>query len=73
MDKELFTSLLGYKSAMAQARAMLSKGLITAKEFTIIETKMCEVFRINLDSLYREIDLIKSDIYGNMSHYKEVI
>ena len=40
MDSKTFDALLGYKSAMAQARAMREQGLITAEEFTIIETKM---------------------------------
>ena len=51
MDGKTFQALLGYKSAMAQARLMLSQGLITNDELAIIETKMCEIFGINFDSL----------------------
>ena len=38
MDNNTFQALMGYKSAMAQARLMRTKGLITAEEFAIIET-----------------------------------
>ena len=67
-----FDALLGYKSAMAQARVMQEKGLITAEEFAIIETKMCELFGINFDSLFRENDWIISEFRGNMSPTKGV-
>ena len=73
MDNKAFNALLGYKSAMAQARIMHSKGLITREEYRIIETKMCELFCINFDSLYRENDWINSDFRGNMSPTTEVI
>ena len=46
MDSNTFHALMGYKSAMAQARLMLSKGLITATEYGIIETKMCGIFDV---------------------------
>ena len=73
MDSNTFQALMGYKSAMAQARLMLSKGLITTAEYSIIETKMCEIFGINFDSLYRENDWIISGFRGNMSPVKEVV
>ena len=73
MDSKAFQALLGYKSAMAQARIMLSKGLITTEDIGIIETKMCEIFGINFDSLYRENDWIISGFRGNMSPVKEVV
>lgn len=73
MDGKTFHALLGYKSAMVQARLMLSQGLITNDELAIIETKMCEIFGINFDSLYRENDWIISGFRGNMSPVKEVV
>ena len=73
MDGKTFQALLGYKSAMAQARLMLSNGLITAKELAIIETKMCEIFGINFDSLFRENDWIISEFRGNIAPVKEVV
>ena len=73
MDSNAFQALMGYKSAMAQARLMLSKGLITAAEYGIIETKMCERYGINFGSLYRENDWIYTQLYGNISPKKEVV
>jgi len=73
MENNDFKSLLGYKSAMAQARVMLSKGLINATEYGVIETKMCEIFGINSISLYRENDWINTPFRGNMLPGKEVL
>lgn len=73
MYREFYEALTKYKSAMAQAKIMFSKGLISADEYAIIDTNMCERFGVNLDSLYRDNDLIITDIYGNISPTKEVI
>ena len=73
MDSETFKALMGYKSAMAQARLMLSRGLITADEYGIIETKMCGIFGIHFDSLFRENDWIISEFRGNIAPVKEVV
>ena len=58
---------------MVQAKAMLNKGLISADEYGIIETKMCEKFGINSDSLFRENDLLYPSVRVNMSSVKEMI
>jgi hypothetical protein len=73
MSREFYDALTKYKSAMAQARVMLSQRLITAEEYAIIDTNMCERYCVDLDSLYRDNDLIITDIYGNISLNKEVI
>jgi len=73
MDSNFFDALLGYKSAMAQAKSLYTKGLINADEYAIIETKMCERYGINFGSLYRENDWIYTLLYGNISPNKEVI
>ena len=67
MEGDLFMGLLGYKSAMKQARDMVEKGLISADEYTNIEQKMCEIFGINISSIYRENDWINTRFRGNMS------
>ena len=73
MDSNAFQALMGYKSAMAQARLMLSKGLITTAEYGIIETKMCGIFGINFGSLYRDNDWINGATDGNIAPVKEVV
>jgi hypothetical protein len=72
-SKEHFHSKMDYKASMAQAKIMLSKGLITAEEYSVIETKMCDIFGINSDSLFRENDWIYTDNRGNIAPVKEVL
>ena len=72
ISEEYFASILGYKSAMAQARLMLSKGIISEDEYAIIDTMMAEKYGLSSCSVFREINLIYSSISGNMSHYEEV-
>ena len=73
MMTSFYDALIKYKSAMAQAKIMLSKGIINTEEYTKIETNMCGRFGINFDCLYRENDLINSELYGNIPHTKEVL
>jgi hypothetical protein len=72
MNKEYFNSVCGYKSAVAQARLMLLKGIITESEYAIIDTMMAEKYGISSCSLFRENGLIYRAVDGNMSHYEEV-
>ena len=73
MENKEFKSLLDYNSAMAQAKVMLTKGIITSKEYSVIETKMCEIFGINFMSLYRENSWINTPFRGNMSPERMVV
>ena len=73
MDSNTFDGLMGYKSAMAQARVMKAKGLMNAEEVSIIETKLCEIYGINFGSVYRDIDWITTPFRGNMGAVKEVV
>lgn len=72
MNKDFFAGVLGYKSAMAQAWLMLSKGIITTEEYAIIDTMMAEKYGLCSCSLFRENGLLCSGTRGNMSHYEEV-
>lgn len=64
--------IFGYKSAMAQARRMLSAGIINEDEYVIIDTTMAEKYGLSSCSLFRDNDLLYSSIRGNMSHYEGV-
>jgi len=66
MDSNYFQALMGYKASMAQAKIMLSKGLITAEEYSVIETKMCDIFGINSDSLFRCFWYNKNRAFRNL-------
>ena len=70
IDKQ-YSSLVSYKSAMSQAKLMYSKGIITAEEYEIIETKMCEKFGINSCSIFQDNEWINTLLRGNMSDTKE--
>ena len=72
MSEECFAGILGYKSAMAQAGLMLSKGIITAEEYAIIDTMMAGKYGLCSCSLFRENNLLYNGFRGNMSHYEEV-
>lgn len=54
MDKEMYENIIGYRLAVTMAKTMLSQGVITIEEFNLIETKMCEKYRINLSSIFRD-------------------
>lgn len=58
MDNTYYNALFVYKIVMTQAKTMLNKGLVTADEYAIIETKMYKKFGISSDSLFRENDLL---------------
>lgn len=72
MNDDFFAGVLGYKSAMAQARLMLSREIISAEEYAKIDTMMAEKYGLCSCSLFRENDLPCGGTRGNMSHYKEV-
>lgn len=72
MNKEYFDGICGYKSAMAQARLMLTNGIITEDEYAIIDTMMTKKYGLSSCSLFRENDLLYKENNGNMSHYEEV-
>lgn len=72
MNEDFFADVLGYKSAMAQAGLMFSKGIISTEEYAIIDTMMAEKYGLSSCSLFRDNDLLYSSTRGNMSHYEEV-
>ena len=72
MNKEYFDRICCYKSAMAQARLMLLKGILTESEYLEIDTMMAEKYGLSSCSLFRENDLLYKVSDGNMSHYEEV-
>ena len=72
MNKEYFDAVCSYKSVMAQARLMLLKGILTGREYAIIDTMIAEKYGLSSCSLFRENDLLYKERDGNMSHYEEV-
>ena len=69
---EVFDRVLGYKSAMVQARRLLSSGIVSEAEYATIDTTMAGKYGLSSCSLFRENDLLYKVNDGNMSHYEEV-
>ena len=45
MSEEMFNAEKLYRATMSIAKSMLTKGLITAEEYVIMDTKMLEKYR----------------------------
>ena len=73
MTNEYYDAVISYNLAMAQAKELVLRGLLTTEEYAIIETKMCQKYGINSCSIYRENDWINSKTRGNMSPERMVI
>ena len=73
MTNKYYDAVVSYKSAMAQAKELLLRGLLTTEEYGIIETKMCQKYGINSCSIYRENDWINTPFRGNMSPERMVV
>ncbi len=65
--------VLAYCSAMAQARRMLVRRLITQDEYLKFDTLMLEKYKLSSSSIYRDIRLITAAVRVNMSHHTGVI
>ena len=54
VDEALFQSLLSYKSAIAQAKVLLRRGVITRREFGHFDTMCLRKYGLSSGSIYRE-------------------
>ena len=52
------SNIICYHAAIAQANAMLRKGLITEAEFLRFEAKMCRKYNFPESSIFRDYRLI---------------
>lgn len=66
MDSTLNEKVIGYRRAMAMAKAMLCEGVITSEEYAIIDTMMVKKYGLSSYSIFRENDWINADNDGNM-------
>lgn len=55
MTAELFDRVRAYKEAVSMARSMLAEGLISNKEFRLLEGKLAKKYGLNPRSIFREI------------------
>lgn len=56
----------GYYSAVAQAKQMLGKGLVSLEEYAVIDTIMAEKYGFSSCSLFRDNDLLYRATDGNI-------
>ena len=68
MNKELAEKIVAYRTAMAVVAEMLSKGIITAEDYGVIDTKMAEKYGLKSSTIFRANDLIYSETAGNIRH-----
>lgn len=68
MDERVFN----YASAMAVARKMRDCGILTDKDYLIVEEAMLEKYSVPKASIYRDFDLLCPNFRAIMSHHKEV-
>lgn len=72
MNSSYRSNLESYLVSALQAKNMLSMGILTPKNYTIIDTMLAEKYGISSCSIYCGIDLIYDGFRGNISHSKEV-
>lgn len=58
MSEAVFTAEMQYLTALSIARNLLEKGLLTADEYTVIDTILTERFKPSLGKLLSENPLI---------------
>ena len=51
---------------------MLSRGLISAREYATIDAMLLAKYGISSNSIFRDIDLLCEEVRVNMSHHKGV-
>ena len=64
VDKDI----IGYCSAIAQARRMLKIGIISLEDFEKIDCVLLKKYSLPLSSLFRDKGLLYKESRGNMPH-----
>ena len=68
---EYYKALTSYKASMKQAKTMLETGLISAEDYSKIDTKLAQKYGINSCSIFADNRLIYTEHDGNIP-YEEV-
>ena len=71
-EREYHDALLHYKTAILQAKILLSRSIITPEEYAIIDTNLRQKYGIFSCSIFVENDLIINDYRGNIPLTEEV-
>jgi len=68
---ELYKNVASYKASMKQAKTMLEIGLISAEDYSKINTRIAQKYGVESCSIFFDNGLIYSQNDGNIPH-KEV-
>ena len=60
--------IIGYCSAIAQARRMMKLGIISLEDFEKIDGVLLKKYNLPLSSLFRDKALLYKENRGNMPH-----
>ena len=60
--------IIGYCSAIAQARRMMKLGIISLEDFEKIDRVLLKKYNLTLSSLFRDKGLLYKGSRGNMPH-----
>ena len=60
--------IIGYCSAIAQARRMMKLGIISLEDFEKIDRVLLKKYNLTLSSLFRDKALLYKESRGNMPH-----
>ena len=60
--------IIGYCSAIAQARRMMKLGIISLEDFEKIDRVLLKKYNLTLSSLFRDKALLYKETRGNMPH-----
>ena len=71
-EREYHDALLHYKTAILQAKILLSRSIITPEEYAIIDTNLRRKYGIFSCSIFVDNDLIINDYRGNIPLTEEV-
>ena len=70
MDAEYRRRLLSYRTSMSLAQEMLSEGIITEKEYAVIDKIIANRYGLSLGSICCRNPLINPASRGNIRHTK---
>ena len=60
--------IIGYCSAIAQARQMMKLGIVSLDDFEKIDHVLLKKYNLTLSSLFRDKALLYKETRGNMPH-----
>ena len=63
-------SYICYKVIMALCRQMRGKGIISGKEYALLEKHFAEKYGLKENDVFRDTDLLCSGYYGNITDDK---